>query len=166
MRWGRLYRSGHLGDLTPDGQRDLAELGITSVIDFRTPEEREKNPSRFQHDHRPRVLQIPVDPGSRVGFSRRFADGERSADSWVRIMEDMNRSFVRDHARSFRQMFEVLCSDPGGVHVIHCASGKDRTGTGVALLLAALGVDRATILEDFLLTNACPSSWSGTWIRL
>jgi protein-tyrosine phosphatase len=153
VRWGRLYRSGHLGDLTPESQRRLKELGIATVIDFRTPEEREQNPSRLGDDHRPRVLQIPVDPGSQLGFSRRLAEGERSADTWVQIMEDMNRSLVRDHARSFRRMFEVLGAASEGAHVLHCASGKDRTGTGAALLLAALGVDRSTIVEDFLLTN-------------
>jgi protein-tyrosine phosphatase len=37
--------------------------------------------------------------------------------------------------------------------VFHCTAGKDRTGFGAALLLSALGVDRATIEHDYLLTN-------------
>jgi len=37
--------------------------------------------------------------------------------------------------------------------VIHCAAGKDRTGFMVALLLAALDVPRATIMDDYLVTN-------------
>lgn len=35
----------------------------------------------------------------------------------------------------------------------HCTAGKDRTGVVAALLLAFLGVDRATIIHDYLLTN-------------
>jgi protein-tyrosine phosphatase len=37
--------------------------------------------------------------------------------------------------------------------VVHCAAGKDRTGVAIAVLLAALGVDSQSILEDYLLTN-------------
>ncbi|MDD7740043.1 MAG: tyrosine-protein phosphatase, partial [Lachnospiraceae bacterium] len=35
----------------------------------------------------------------------------------------------------------------------HCTEGKDRCGLLTAVLLCALGVDRDTIMEDYLLTN-------------
>ena len=35
----------------------------------------------------------------------------------------------------------------------HCTEGKDRCGLLSAVLLLALGVERSTILEDYLLTN-------------
>jgi protein-tyrosine phosphatase len=41
-----------------------------------------------------------------------------------------------------------------GPVLYHCSAGKDRTGWLSALLLGVLGVDRATIVEDYLLTNA------------
>ena len=37
--------------------------------------------------------------------------------------------------------------------MFHCTAGKDRTGFAAALLLEALGVPRAVILQDYLLTN-------------
>jgi protein tyrosine/serine phosphatase len=37
--------------------------------------------------------------------------------------------------------------------LIHCNAGKDRSGIAVALILEALGVDRDTIMEEYLLTN-------------
>jgi protein-tyrosine phosphatase len=40
-----------------------------------------------------------------------------------------------------------------GPLLFHCSAGKDRTGWLSAVLLGALGVDRATIVEDYLLTN-------------
>ena len=40
--------------------------------------------------------------------------------------------------------------------VFHCAAGKDRTGLVAALLLAALGVSEADILDDYELTNRVP----------
>ena len=37
--------------------------------------------------------------------------------------------------------------------LIHCTSGKDRTGFGAAIILMALGATRQVILEDYALTN-------------
>ena len=37
--------------------------------------------------------------------------------------------------------------------LFHCTAGKDRTGMGAALLLYALGVPKATIMQDYLATN-------------
>ena len=37
--------------------------------------------------------------------------------------------------------------------LIHCNAGKDRAGVAVTLIMEALGVDRETIMEEFLLTN-------------
>ena len=45
----------------------------------------------------------------------------------------------------------VLCAE-GGV-LWHCSQGKDRAGWASAFLLAALGADRNTIVEDFDLSN-------------
>ena len=40
-----------------------------------------------------------------------------------------------------------------GALLYHCTIGKDRVGVGTMLLLSALGVDRETIMEDYLLTT-------------
>ena len=49
---------------------------------------------------------------------------------------------------------ELFLKVAGDVPIlIHCASGKDRTGVACMLILLALGVDRGIVLEDYLLTN-------------
>jgi protein tyrosine/serine phosphatase len=35
---------------------------------------------------------------------------------------------------------------------VHCAAGKDRTGTLVAMVLDAVGVEREAIIEDYALS--------------
>jgi protein-tyrosine phosphatase len=50
------------------------------------------------------------------------------------------------------QFFGHLLADDAPL-VFHCTAGKDRTGFAAALLLEALGVPRAVILQDYLLTN-------------
>jgi protein-tyrosine phosphatase len=40
-----------------------------------------------------------------------------------------------------------------GAVLFHCTAGKDRTGWTAAVLLTVLGVDRATVTEDYLMSN-------------
>ena len=67
-------------------------------------------------------------------------------------MTDITRELARNHNEEYRQLFEHLLSASGGF-LLHCSAGKDRTGFGAALILAALGVDEKIIMEDYMLTN-------------
>jgi protein-tyrosine phosphatase len=63
------------------------------------------------------------------------------------------RLFCVDHTDEYRQTF-ALALEPGSYPLLlHCTSGKDRTGFAAALLLLALGVPRDTVIEDYNLTN-------------
>lgn len=58
-------------------------------------------------------------------------------------------------AALFGDLFSRL-ADPGRLPaVIHCLGGKDRTGITIALLLSALDVERAVVLNDYQFTNDC-----------
>ncbi|MEY9965662.1 protein-tyrosine phosphatase [Streptacidiphilus sp. MAP12-16] len=72
-----------------------------------------------------------------------------------RIMTEMYRWFVTDEVIRGRFAETVrLLADPDGTPLLfHCTAGKDRTGWTAAIVLTALGVDRATVYEDYLLTN-------------
>ena len=48
--------------------------------------------------------------------------------------------------------FDALAATDGAV-LIHCAAGKDRTGFGAAMILAALGVPEQAIVADYLLSG-------------
>ncbi|MDO7206200.1 tyrosine-protein phosphatase [Paraclostridium bifermentans] len=37
--------------------------------------------------------------------------------------------------------------------LMHCTAGKDRTGVGSAIILMILGVNRSSIVEDYLKSN-------------
>jgi protein-tyrosine phosphatase len=50
--------------------------------------------------------------------------------------------------------------------LFHCTAGKDRTGWAAALLLHLAGVDDATVLEDYLLTNTFSSGTREKYLGL
>jgi hypothetical protein len=56
VRWGLLYRSDALGDLSDDDVSYLARLGV-QVVDFRSDAEREHEPDRLPASPAPRVLR-------------------------------------------------------------------------------------------------------------
>ena len=68
------------------------------------------------------------------------------------IMIDGYRAYVSAHAGVYARFLRLLAESDAPV-VFHCSAGKDRTGFGAALLLAALGVPKAGIEADFLRTN-------------
>lgn len=53
----------------------------------------------------------------------------------------------------------------GGV-LWHCTEGKDRCGLLSAVLLLALGVERSTIMEDYLLTNRVNAAKSERYYQI
>ena len=48
---------------------------------------------------------------------------------------------------------QKLCEMQHGAVYWHCSQGKDRTGIAAAFVLAALGADRETILQDYDISN-------------
>ena len=63
------------------------------------------------------------------------------------------RHMFDGRAGSLVEVVRALIGEDGLPAVIGCAAGKDRTGVTIALVLAAVGVPRAVIVEDYTLTR-------------
>lgn len=155
VRWGRLYRSGQLADLSVVDQEWLSEIGLAVVCDFRRDEEREREPSRLPDSTQ--VVGLPITPGSASSFYDVLNQGSYSADQTREFMVEINRDFALEQREPYQRMFQQLL-DVDAPLLVHCAAGKDRTGFAVALILACLGVSREQIEADYLLTSEylCP----------
>jgi hypothetical protein len=66
---------------------------------------------------------------------------------------------------AFAELFRAIADAEVPV-LFHCTAGKDRTGWAAALLLHLAGVDDATILEDYLLTNTFSSATREKYLGL
>jgi protein-tyrosine phosphatase len=61
-------------------------------------------------------------------------------------------SYLHSRPDSVVAAVRAIAQSDGSV-LVHCAAGKDRTGVVVAVLLEAVGVPRAEVVDDYALTN-------------
>lgn len=152
-RWKTLYRSDSLADLTEDDRRAFATLGIHTVCDFRLADEVARKPNRLPAGHALREVAIGFIPEGTLEMLVQIDAGRYGAADIEREVLIHYRKFVRDHASQYRQLFETILSDGALPLLMHCTSGKDRTGFAAAAVLTAVGVARETIVSDYALTN-------------
>ncbi len=155
VRWGRLFRSDALGDLSDRDLEKLVELDIALVCDFRSPLEVEEAPDRLPAEDPPEWLSIPIldDATLQVEIRERILSGDTDGFDWDGMLVEANRRFVTDYSPRYAAMFERITQPDSLPAVIHCTAGKDRAGFGAAAILRTLGVPEETVMEDFLLSN-------------
>ena len=146
VRRGVCYRSNEL-QLHDDDVVALADLGLRVIHDLRSTLEIDAHPdvavpgARWQH------LDVSGIPMEMVEILPDTAAAER-------VMLDVYEAFVRsEQARSSYAALLTSIATEELPQVFHCTAGKDRTGWAAALLLEVAGVDRATIVADYLLSN-------------
>jgi len=152
LKWGKLYRSSKLSALTDDDIGYVKRLGLTLICDFRQLMEQELEPTLLGDEGTHTIASLPVSPGSSSSFMENLHRGVIAVDDSAGFMEEMNRDFVVSQMPQYAEMFQLLLVGDQQL-LIHCASGKDRTGFVAALILDILGVSEDAIVDDYLLTN-------------
>lgn len=154
MRWGLIYRSAHLAELTGRDHELLSRIGIRLVCDFRTIEEAEGQPDQLPADGSMEYLHMPIahgkfDPAEAIG---RIKKGDIS---WLTddFITNNYLKQIDDFALLWKQFFERLMNSSDRPLVFHCTAGKDRTGVCAALILLSAGVPESTVIDDHALSN-------------
>jgi protein-tyrosine phosphatase len=150
VRRGMLYRSGTMALLSDADAAHLRSLGIRAICDFRRGNERTAEPTLWHGAEVDYFCRDYSESSGLLGEMLKRTDA--TAEDMREAMLSLYRVIPVDHAASYRAMFAQIAN--GRVPIlINCSAGKDRTGVGAALILAALGVPRETIVADYLLTN-------------
>ena len=162
VRYGLAYRGDHLAKLTDADLTTLAGLGLRSVVDLRIPLEvgydgADRLPAGALPVPRPVTDnglfgQLLTAIGSRdpVRQEEMLGDGRAAA-----FMREVYRTFVTDPANraAFAATLRDLADPRRGPLLLHCTSGKDRTGWTSWLLLTLLGVPDTLARADYLASN-------------
>ncbi|GHU38532.1 aldo/keto reductase [Bacilli bacterium] len=155
VRAGKVLRSAQpVGLADADKNTLLKNYQLKKIIDFRSQKE---------------VAEKPVD--TLTGVSYLNIDLMKDIPSGTASLEDLlkNPTIAEvDHAlenvygelvmdktsqKGYANFLNQIIAQENGAVLFHCFAGKDRTGIGAALVLSLLGVCKADIVHDYLLTN-------------
>ena len=162
MRRGFLYRSDQPAGLGAEDLSRLSSLGLLAVYDLRTAAEVAMEPALVpagatrvrldvladEQDGAPaRIIAMLSNPPQ---ASRELGDG-RAAAMFTRVY----RSLVSTPSaiEGYRRFCLGLLDEQGAPALVHCTTGKDRTGWAAASTLLLLGVSEQDVLYDYELTN-------------
>ena len=173
---GIFYRSDALSSLTPKGLEELAASDIGTIVDFRTPAERQMAPDRLPVSRTVHVVELPLLEGAVTGLvqqglqsTAQGGDPEaraKAVDAVLAQIPSLGELYVGmlEHgATSFAELARLVANateNPPTAVLVHCTAGKDRTGVSSALILDAVGVERAAIVADYASSGA---NLSGEW---
>ncbi|MGL5819331.1 MAG: tyrosine-protein phosphatase [Phycicoccus sp.] len=153
----RLIRSDHLHLLSDaDVTRLRDELDVTDVVDLRTETELRTGTlgpvhrtEALAHHHHALHRDTPGDHATRRSPVEIRPAGERRRDT--RFWAEHYRGYLSHRPEAVSAVLRVV-AEARGATVVHCAAGKDRTGTVVALALDVAEVHHEEIVADYLLT--------------
>lgn len=148
-RPGVLWRSDDVS-LAPRWEIDLLrEQGVTTVLDLRSPTERD----RSDHDdvaganldlHHLPLFDMPTDPESMLMHWSEVTTARELGLRYAQMVRDAAPTIVNGL---------TLVAEASGATLFHCAAGKDRTGVFAASVLACLGADREVLVADYARTD-------------
>jgi len=150
VKWGMLYRSDKLSDISDTDQAYLQDLGIKKIIDFRSKEEKEEDPDIIPIGIDYIEMPISVDGAMRSKIEA-VLKGETNKDV-KSFLIDANKEFVSNYTDVYEDFLRNLIDDDGPA-LFHCTAGKDRAGFAAAITLIALGVSKEDVINDYMKTN-------------
>lgn len=152
VKWGKIYRSGELSELSLRDSKILDALRIKTVIDFRDNEERSLYPDTYQA---PKSINIPIPTGNRAYIREKIIDGSFLRGDAIIFNQDTYKNLIEDYTDEYAAFFDVLSNESNYPIIFHGYLGKDRVGLANYFLLKILGVPGDTNEEDYLLSNSC-----------
>ena len=146
IKYGTIYRSAQLENVTENGKIEAKRLGIKTDVDLRG-------------------MSSAVSP---------LGDGVKrlnfNAPWYVDETDGKGNNTGLDGDDAFVQAFvnEIkACADPDNYPMIfHCSLGRDRTGTLAAMLLAVCGVEKSDIIKEYELSWLSEIACNNQYIQL
>ena len=155
VRWGLIYRSGVLSNLTASDFAYLRQLDVHVVCDFRTADENAVAPEIWIPNSGVLHVSAPIGTAGSKDVNapmEQFLSTNPTQEQTKAWLVKTYGDFALADASEFAKVFAQLKQDHLPL-LYHCTAGKDRTGVFSALLLLTLGVPERTVLADYELTD-------------
>ena len=149
-RTGVVVRCDSLTRLTEAGRGQAVRYGVRRAVDLRADDEKiagERWPEGVQ------VVSNPILPGSpQDPLWPEFGAVFDAAPGPEHGLRDVYLAFLERWPGEFAAAVAAVAEPAPGCVAVHCNAGRDRAGLVSALLLDAIGAERADIADDFSLT--------------
>ena len=148
VKWGKIYRSAEINNLTNSDLDSLQKRHINYVFDFRAEVAiaQAKPPLGATRFSLTAGSEGVGDRAKMIALSSKASNG----DSIMMLFYTNTQSFPVRYIPLFTTL---LNNNIDSAVLFHCIAGKDRTGIGAALILYALGVDEKIIMQVYLASN-------------
>ena len=145
-----LYRSDKLSNLTSNDVLNIQNLGIKRIIDFRSKDEKTRDPNIIPEgiDY----IEMPIEADKKIKQEIYDVLSGKIDKNIKEFLMEANKHFVTEYYETFKLFLLEIINNPVPT-LYHCTAGKDRTGFATFLIYTILGIDRDIILEDYLKTN-------------
>jgi protein-tyrosine phosphatase len=146
VRSGVLLRTESLEGLSEaDVARLTGEYGVVQVLDLRKDEELVAFGAGALAGAGVEVHRLSFIPETGRGLPELGDDADPMVANYLAYLGDRAANVVSGVRR--------VAEREAGATVVHCAAGKDRTGVLVALIASAVGVARADVVADYVLSS-------------
>ena len=129
----KYIRSDVPTQISEDEKNWLLQNNITTIIDLRTDEERERKECPLSMDKRFRYCRMPVTGGSAIPES----------------VNDVSKSYIKMVDAKLSDIVNFILNVNSNV-LYFCNAGKDRTGVLSAILLWKAGMSVEYIIDDYM----------------
>ena len=168
MKWGLLYRSDQLSNISERDVTFLKNMGLKTIVDYRSKSEASDAPDKeisgtntYSLDPNAKTAQLAagsIDDDVNKSILDLLKEHKFHPEKYGDPEENMYKQYKKfiysdSSKKAYRELIKLILDEHNLPLVQHCRGGKDRTGFGVAIILLALGVREECVIYDYTLTT-------------
>lgn len=150
VKWGKIFRSGDLSEITSRDHKIIESLGIKTIIDFRGVEEYTNSPDLYTATN---MYHLPIASGNRSYIRDKILNGTFYRGDAILFTQDMYKTMIEKYPEEYARFFDILSDKNNYPILYHGFLGKDRTGLASYFLLRALGISDDANEDDYMMSN-------------
>ena len=151
MRWGMLFRSGDLSNATLHDQTVIRQLGIRTIIDFRSERSARQFPILLHPNIR--VVPLPLVIVDLEKVEEQMENDNFDRSDAIRFMQQMYVEIVTNHKEEFAQMFDILINPYNYPVLLTESLGKDGVGLAIFFILYAIGIPESVLMYEYMFNS-------------